>query len=226
MNILIVGDEKLLVKGLKNSLVQEGFDVITAYDGNEALRKVNNKKVDLVILDLMLPGVDGMTVCKRIRKKLDIPIIMLTAKDDHVDKILGLEIGADDYITKPFHTRELIARIKAVLRRFSKNKNEEDIVQFYNFELNLLERTFWLKGSEICLTAKEFDILKILATNPGVVFSREKMFELVWAEVSYDTRTVDVHISKLREKIEEDPSNPQIIKTKWGVGYYLKKDRL
>ena len=216
-NILIVDDEKLLVKGLKNSLIQEGFDVSTAYDGYEALRKVACEKIDLIILDIMLPGIDGMTVCKKIRKTLDIPIIMLTAKDDHIDKILGLEIGADDYITKPFHTRELIARINAVIRRLRKMKKEEEKVEFYNFDV---------KGSEITLTAKEFDIIKILATNPGVVFSREKIFEIVWDEISYDTRTVDVHISKLRDKIEEDPSNPKIIKTKWGVGYYLKKDRL
>lgn len=226
MNVLIVDDEKLLVKGLKNSLVQDGFNVITAYDGQEALDKFDSEKIDLIILDLMLPVIDGMTVCKKIRQRHEIPIIMLTAKDDYIDKTLGLEIGADDYMTKPFHTRELIARIKAVHRRFISNKDKQDVIEFDSFRLNLLERTLYLDEKEIQVTAKEYEILKILVTNRGVVFSRERLYELAWNEMSFDTRTVDVHISKLREKIEQNPSNPQIIKTKWGVGYYIKKEGL
>lgn len=226
MNILLVDDEKLLVKGLRNSLEQDGFKVHVAYDGKEALRIVNYEKIDLIVLDLMLPEIDGMAVCKKVREKMDIPIIMLTAKDDYIDKILGLEIGADDYITKPFHTRELIARIKAVYRRFKKNKNERKIIEFKNLKLYVLEREFYKDDVEVPLTAKEFDILKILFSNQGVVFSRQSLYEYVWNEPGWDTRTVDVHISKLREKVEEDPSNPQIISTKWGVGYYVKRDKL
>lgn len=226
MRILLVDDEKLLVKGLKNSLEQEGFQVYTAYDGREALRIVTHEKIDLIILDLMLPEIDGMTVCKQIRKDYEIPIIMLTAKDDYVDKIMGLEIGADDYMTKPFHTRELIARIKAVYRRLKKYKKNEDIIEIKDLKLYVLERTFYKGEKEIQLTAKEFDILEILFTNQGIVFSRDRLYERVWGEIGFDTRTVDVHISKLREKIEENPSDPQIIKTKWGVGYYIKKDRV
>jgi len=226
LRILLVDDEKLLVKGLKNSLEQEGFEVYTAYDGKEAVRTVEYEKLDLIVLDLMLPEIDGMTVCKKIRENYETPIIMLTAKDDYVDKILGLEIGADDYMTKPFHTRELIARIKAVYRRFEKKKNIQNIIEIGDLKLYVLERTFYKENEEVQLTAKEFDILKILFTNPGIVFSREKLYERVWNELGFDTRTVDVHISKLRDKIELDPSNPQIIKTKWGVGYYLKKGKL
>ena len=224
MNILVVDDEKLLVKGLKSSLLQEGFNVFTAYDGKEALNIVNTEKVDFIILDLMLPGIDGMSLCKMIRTKMDVPIIMLTAKDDYIDKILGLELGADDYMTKPFHTRELIARIKAVYRRLSKRNMEESIIVIDNLKLNILNRSLYKEDIEIPLTAKEYDILKILITNPGRVYSRDYLYELVWDEASYDTRTVDVHISKLREKIEDEPSNPQYINTKWGVGYYFRKE--
>ncbi|MTI46460.1 response regulator transcription factor [Sporosalibacterium faouarense] len=226
MNILLVDDERLLVKGLKNSLEQEGFEVFTAYDGNEAINIVKYEKVDLIVLDLMLPEIDGMTVCKIIRSNKDIPIIMLTAKDDYIDKILGLEMGADDYMTKPFHTRELIARIKAVHRRFKKNQRENNVIKVHNLKLYPLERAFFIDDKEVTLTAKEFDILNIFFSNQGIVFSRQSLYEHVWNEPGLDTRTVDVHISKLREKIEEDPSNPKVILTKWGVGYYVKKDRL
>lgn len=226
MNILVIDDEKLLVKGLKKSLVQEGFNVFTAYDGNEALNIVNTEKVDFIILDLMLPGIDGMSLCKMIRVKMDIPIIMLTAKDDYIDKILGLELGADDYMTKPFHTRELIARIKAVYRRLSKRNIEENIIEIDDLKLDILSRSLYKKETEIPLTSKEYDILKILISNLGRVYSRDYLYELVWGETSYDTRTVDVHISKLREKIEDEPSNPKYINTKWGIGYYFRKERL
>ena len=180
----------------------------------------------MIVLDLMLPVINGMTVCRKIRESYVIPIIILTAKDDYVDKILGLEIGADDYMTKPFHTRELIARIRAVYRRFIDNKDKTKVIKFHNFKLNLLERTLYREGEEILITAKEYGILKILTINLGVVFSREKLYERAWNELSFDTRTVDVHISKLRDKIEQNPSNPKIIRTKWGVGYYIKKEGL
>lgn len=224
MNILIVDDEVLLVKGLKKSLVQEGFSVFTACDGKEALDIVNTEKIDFIILDLMLPKIHGMTLCKMIREKMNIPIIMLTAKDDYVDKILGLEIGADDYITKPFHTRELIARIKAVYRRTNKDSEPGSVIEVDSLKLYIPERALYKDDIEIPLTSKEFDILQLLITNPGRVFTRNTLYELVWNEASFDTRTVDVHVSKLREKIEDNPSNPQYIITKWGIGYYLRKD--
>lgn len=226
MNILIVDDERLLVKGLKNSLTQEGFNVFAAYDGNEALNMLKSEKIDFIILDIMLPGIDGITLCKKIRQNMDVPIIMLTAKDDYIDKILGLEMGADDYVTKPFHTRELIARIKTVYRRLENVKKDESIIQVDDFKLNVLEMTLYRNNAEIPLTAKEFDILKMLMINRGVVFSRDKLFDLVWNELGCDTRTVDVHISKLREKLEPNPSSPEYIRTKWGVGYYFRKDRV
>ncbi|RKD31577.1 response regulator transcription factor [Thermohalobacter berrensis] len=226
LNILVVDDERLLVKGLKSSLERENFNVYVAYDGKKALEVINKEKIDFIILDLMLPEIDGITLCKKIRQKLDIPIIMLTAKDDYVDKILGLEMGADDYITKPFHTRELIARIRAVYRRFNKTKEPDEIIEINGLKFNTLERTLYKGNKEIILTAKEFDLLKILITNRGRVFKREELYELVWDELGYDTRTVDVHIRKLREKIEDDPSNPKYIKTKWGVGYFFRKERV
>jgi|CZCB01.1.fsa_nt_gi DNA-binding response OmpR family regulator len=227
MNILIVDDEQALVKGLKKSLTKEGYNVFTAYDGKEALELINNEKIDCILLDLMLPEIDGITLCKKIRQTMDVPIIMLTAKDDYVDKIVGLEMGADDYVTKPFHTKELIARIKAILRRvnsMSVVKEEEDVIEVGAVKVCASSRTAYLNGKEIPLTAKEFDILYLLMKERGKVFSREMLYELVWHEVSFDTRTVDVHIRKLRQKIEDDPANPYYLKTKWGVGYYFRKD--
>ncbi len=230
MNILLVDDEKLLIKGLKKSLVQEGFQVYEAYDGQQALDQLHNESVDFIILDIMLPVIDGMTLCKKIRQTMDIPIIILTAKDDHIDRILGLELGADDYITKPFHTRELIARIKAVSRRFEtsrlKASNNNHTICTGNLKLNILEQSLFIDENEVLLTSKEYEILNILMTNRGVVFSRDRLFELAWNELSCDSRTVDVHISKLREKIEKDPSNPYFIKTKWGSGYFFRRDSL
>jgi Response regulators consisting of a CheY-like receiver domain and a winged-helix DNA-binding domain len=225
LNILIVDDEKMLVKGLKNSLTQEGYTVFAAYDGKEALNCIRHEKIDFIILDLMLPEMDGMTLCRRIRQVLDTPIIMLTAKDDPVDKILGLELGADDYVTKPFHTRELIARIKSIKRRVDGAPKGQDFLECGELILNKPERSLYRAAQEIPLTAKEFDILEILMSNRGMVFSRDKLFEMVWNELGCDTRTVDVHISNLRDKIEEDPSNPRYILTRWGVGYFFRKDR-
>lgn len=224
MNILIVDDEKLIVKGLQHSLEQNGFKVFTAYDGKQALDMLNSRMIDFILLDIMLPEIDGMTLCKQIRQNSEIPIIMLTAKDDYIDKILGLEFGADDYVTKPFQTRELIARINAVYRRTGKNRNTDNIVEAACLRLNASNRTLHKENKEIVLTSKEFDLLQALMLSPGRVFTRETLFDMVWNENLCDTRTVDVHISHLREKLEEDPSSPQLIKTKWGVGYYFRKE--
>lgn len=223
MNILIVDDEELIVKGLKHSLEQYGFQVYAAYDGKQALEVVNLQQLDFIILDIMLPEIDGITLCRKIREKKDIPIIMLTAKDDFIDKVLGLELGADDYVTKPFNTRELIARINAVHRRYIKKHEEDEVIEIGNLRVNISARTVTKDEHDIALTVKEFDLLKALLKNPGRVFTRENLFDVVWNESIFDTRTVDVHISNLREKIEEDPAKPELIKTKWGVGYYLKR---
>lgn len=226
MNILIVDDEKMIVKGLKHSLEQNGFGVLAAYDGRQALEVINSEKVELIVLDLMLPEIDGMTLCKKIRQTMDIPIIMLTAKDDYIDKILGLEFGADDYMTKPFNTRELIARINAVYRRYGTNKNADEKVRVNDLILNVTCRVLYKRDKEISLTAKEFDLLHTLIRSPGRVFTREKLFEIVWNEYICDTRTVDVHISNLREKLEDDPSSPSYIGTKWGSGYYFRRENV
>ena len=223
MNILIVDDEKLIVKGLKHSLEQNGFCVYTAYDGKQALDIIRFNQLDFILLDIMLPEIDGITLCKRIREKWDIPIIMLTAKDDYIDKVLGLEFGADDYMTKPFNTRELIARINAVYRRYIKKHDDGEILQYGSLKINISSRVAFVGDKEIVLTVKEFDLLKTLIKSPERVFTRENLFDIVWNENIFDTRTVDVHISNLREKIEVDASKPQLIKTKWGVGYYLKR---
>ncbi|GAA0181051.1 response regulator YycF [Clostridium sediminicola] len=226
MNILIIDDEKLLVKGLKKSLEKEGYTVFTAYDGNAALEQLKIREIDFILLDLMLPEIDGMTLCKKIRENRDTPIIMLTAKDDYIDKILGLELGADDYVTKPFHTRELITRIKVICRRLEKSNMDKNIIEAGTLSINENERTVYKNGDSLALTAKEFDILLYLIKNKGRVFSREQLFELAWNEHSFDTRTVDVHVKNLRRKIEDNPSEPTYIKTKWGVGYYFRKDSI
>lgn len=219
--ILIVDDEQLLAKGLKHSLTKEGFEVDTAYDGQEGKNQVEQKEYSLIILDLMLPKIDGMTLCQQIRKMSEVPIIMLTAKGDDVDKILGLEFGADDYMTKPFNTRELIARIKAILRRAVKEyrTNKIDLGDLKIFPTN---RQVVLKGLNIEMTAKEFDLLALLSAHPGRVYTRENLLEMIWGYQFFgDIRTVDVHVRRIREKIEDDPSNPKYIATKWGVGYYF-----
>jgi len=223
--ILIVDDEPLLVKGLKYSLEQDGYEISTAFDGEEALNKVKEKKMDLILLDLMLPKVDGLQVCQQVRLTSQIPIIMLTAKGEDMSKILGLEYGADDYLTKPFNILELKARIKAVLRRYQSMDQpiEERVIRIDDFKINTLGRKVSLKGEEVNLTAKEFDLLLLLASNPGKIYSREELLEIIWGyEYFGDLRTVDVHIRRLREKIEINSSSPGYILTKWGVGYYFR----
>ncbi|EOC99797.1 response regulator transcription factor [Caldisalinibacter kiritimatiensis] len=223
--ILIVDDEALLVKGLKYSLEQDDYEVDAAYDGKEALEKAQKQRYDLIILDLMLPGMDGLEVCQKIREKSQVPIIMLTAKGEDINKILGLEYGADDYLTKPFNILELKARIKAILRRVSAQDTKvgEQVIKVDDFTINTLGRKVTVGGKEINLTAKEFDLLLLLATNPGKVFTREELLEIIWGyEYFGDLRTVDVHIRRLREKIEKDSNNYEYILTKWGVGYYFR----
>ncbi|HHV27517.1 MAG TPA: response regulator transcription factor [Tissierellia bacterium] len=223
--ILIVDDEKLFVKGLKYSLEQDDYIIETAFDGKEAIEKVKKKRYDLIILDLMLPGIDGLEVCQKIRQDSQVPIIMLTARGEDINKILGLEYGADDYLTKPFNILELKARIKAILRRVNmKSTNITDqVIQIDDFKINTLGRKLTIHGNEVNLTAKEFDLLLLLAANPGKVFMREELLETIWGyEYFGDLRTVDVHIRRLREKIEEDSGQPEYILTKWGVGYYFR----
>lgn len=223
--ILIVDDEPLLVKGLKYSLEQDGYKITTAFEGEEALEKATNENFDLILLDLMLPKIDGLEVCQRIRQNSQTPIIILTAKGEDMNKILGLEYGADDYLTKPFNILELKARIKAVLRRvqYFENSITDKVIKIDDFTINTLGRKVTVRGEEISLTAKEFDLLMLLATNKGKVYSREELLEIIWGyEYFGDLRTVDVHIRRLREKIEKNSSQPEYILTKWGVGYYFR----
>jgi len=224
--ILVVDDEKLIVKGIRFSLEQDGFEVDVAYDGEEALEKVKYNQYDLLLLDVMLPKMDGFQVCTQIREFSDLPIIMLTAKGDDMDKILGLEYGADDYITKPFNILEVKARIKAIIRRIEKKKKKEDSTKVIikgEMRIDCDSHRVIIAGQEVNLTAKEFDVLELLALNPNKVFSREELLNIVWG-YAYpgDARTVDVHIRRLREKIETNPSDPKYIHTKWGVGYYFR----
>lgn len=222
--LLIIDDEEMLVKGLKLSLEQEGYTVDAAYDGEEGLNKIRTGNYDLVILDLMLPKIDGLTVCREVRTFSNIPIIMLTAKGEDVDKIIGIEMGADDYMAKPFNTRELVARIRALFRRASNpytKRNKE--IKLGDLYINIPDRAVYKNGKEIELTNKEFDILVLLASNPGKLFTKDKLMDLIWGFDFYgDTNTVTVHVRKLREKIEDDPANPKHIFTKWGSGYYMK----
>lgn len=222
MNILVVDDERLIVKGIKGSLEIQGYKVYTAYTGNEALNIINNEKIDFIILDLMLPDIDGMMLCKKIREKYDTPILMLTAKDGDYDKILGFELGADDYMTKPFNVLELIARIKAISRRYKSEKNTS-VLEFADLVINHTERKVYVRDEEVRLTQKEFDMLYLMAKNPGRVFTREEIYDYIWKEEAVDVRTIDVHIKNLREKIEENIKSPKYIMTKWGVGYYFNK---
>ena len=222
--LLIVDDEPLIVKGLKFSLEQDGYDIDVAYDGEEALAQYHLNQYDLILLDVMLPKLDGITVCQRIRENDDTPIIMLTAKGEDIDKILGFEYGADDYITKPFNILELKARIKTILRRSQGGRTEEarQVIAVRNLVINTLNRTVLIDNKEVNLTAKEFDLLQLFASNPGKVFSRENLLETIWKyDYLGDLRTVDVHIRRLREKIENNPGQPDLIRTKWGVGYYF-----
>lgn len=224
--VLVVDDEKLIVKGLRFSLEQDDMEVDCAYDGEEALEYARAKEYDIVLLDVMLPKLDGFQVCQQIREFSNMPIIMLTAKGDDMDKILGLEYGADDYITKPFNILEVKARIKAIMRRTAKKPAEQEkskVVQAGDLTLDCEGRRVSIAGKEINLTAKEFDVLELLVFNPNKVYSRENLLNIVWGyEYPGDVRTVDVHIRRLREKIEENPSEPKYVHTKWGVGYYFQ----
>lgn len=224
--VLVVDDEKLIVKGIRFSLEQDGMEVDCAYDGEEALQMAKNKEYDIILLDLMLPKVDGLSVCQQIREFSSVPIVMLTAKGDDMDKIMGLEYGADDYITKPFNILEVKARLKAIMRRTGKPAAAESksrVVQVGDLVLDCESRRVTIAGKEINLTAKEFDVLELLVFNPNKVYSRENLLDTVWGyEYPGDVRTVDVHIRRLREKIETNPSEPKYVHTKWGVGYYFQ----
>ena len=226
MKILVVDDEALLVKGIRFNLQSEGYDVITGSDGLEAIQLVRDEKPDLVILDVMMPHMDGMTACGKIREFSDVPIILLTAKTDDMDKLMGFDHGADDYITKPFNILELKARIRALLRRAgnTEKKSSDNILSAGPLSLDLDARNAYRSGQLVDLTAKEFDVIEFLMRNPNRVYSREALLDTIWAyEYRSDIRTVDVHIRRLREKLEENPAEPKHILTKWGVGYYFRK---
>lgn len=227
--VLVVDDEKVIVKGIRFSLEQDGMEVDCAYDGEEALEMARKTEYDVVLLDIMLPKLTGFEVCLQIREFSSMPIIMLTAKGDDMDKILGLEYGADDYITKPFNILEVKARIKAIMRRSSgvKNKKQQEensrIFVYDSLRVDAESRRVYIRDHEVNLTAKEFDLLELLIENHNKVFSREKLLGMVWgADYPGDVRTVDVHVRRLREKIEDNPSEPRYIITKWGVGYFFQ----
>ncbi|MCI6629938.1 MAG: response regulator transcription factor [Lachnospiraceae bacterium] len=224
--VLVVDDEKLIVKGIRFSLEQDGMEVDCAYDGEEALAMAGQNTYDIILLDVMLPKLNGFEVCQQIREFSNVPIVMLTAKGDDMDKILGLEYGADDYITKPFNILEVKARLKAIMRRTTTSRKAEadaGILESGEMKLDCDSRRVYISGKEINLTAKEFDVLELLMRNPNKVYGREALLKLVWGtDYPGDVRTVDVHIRRLREKIEANPSEPQFVHTKWGVGYYFK----
>ena len=225
--ILVVEDEKHISDVLKINLEKNGFKVITAYDGEEAFRMAQENTYDMILLDVMLPKMDGFEVCQAIREFSDMPIVMLTAKGDDMDKILGLEYGADDYITKPFNILEVKARIKAIMRR-TQNSNPRErntsVIEQGDLKMECDSRRLYIKGKEINLTAKEFDLLELLVKNENKVYSREDLLNLVWGyEYPGDVRTVDVHVRRLREKVESNPSEPKFIHTKWGVGYFYSQ---
>ena len=225
--ILVVDDEKLIVKGIKFSLEQDEMDIDVAYDGEEALNLIKKNDYDLAVLDVMLPKMDGLQVCREVREFSNLPIIMVTAKGEDMDKIMGLEYGADDYIVKPFNILELKARIKAILRRSVKKVDINEAPKSNTLEIRGLKvdfdsRRVFINGKETNLTAKEFDMLVLFMENPGKVYSRETLLDTIWGyDYPGDARTVDVHVRRLREKIEEKPSEPKYIYTKWGVGYYF-----
>ncbi len=224
IKILLVDDEPLMIKGLKYTLEKDGYETLTAQDGEEALQIFRTQPVDLILLDVMLPKLDGITVCQRIREVSNVPIIMLTAKGEDMDKILGLEYGADDYMTKPFNILEVKTRIKTILRRAGQFTAQEDanVFKVRDLEVNIINRSVSLGSEDIRLTAKEFDLLQLFLNHRGKVFTREEMLDAVWKnDYSGDARTVDVHIRRLREKIERNPTQPEFIFTKWGVGYYF-----
>ena len=221
--VLVVDDEKLIVKGIRFSSEQDGMEVDCAYDGEEALQKAKDNEYDIILLDVMLPKLTGFEVCQQIREFSNVPVVMLTAKGEDMDKILGLEYGADDYITKPFNILEVKARLKAIMRRTNRKEKVEDenILEGKDMRLDREGRRVYINGKEINLTAKEFEVLELLMLNPNKVYGRENLLKLVWgSDYPGDVRTVDVHIRRLREKIETNPSEPKYVHTKWGVGYY------
>lgn len=224
--ILVVDDEKSIVKGIKFGLVQDDYDVDVAYDGQEALDKAKEGDFDLIVLDVMLPKMDGLSVCQQIREFSNVPVIMLTAKGEDMDKILGLEYGADDYMTKPFNILELKARIKAIMRRASSSNGPQDeyqVLKSGDIKLEVESRRVFVIDTEVNLTAKEFDLLELFLNHPNKVYSRENLLNVVWGyDYPGDVRTVDVHVRRLREKVEPNPSEPAYIHTKWGVGYYFQ----
>ena len=222
--VLVVDDEKLIVKGIRFSLEQDGMEVDCAYDGQEALDLATANHYDMILLDVMLPKLDGFEVCQSIREFSTVPIVMLTAKGDDMDKILGLEYGADDYITKPFNILEVKARIKAIMRRTNKPETEAKVLNFGDLTINEEYRRVYVSDKEINLTSREFDVLEFLVSTPGKVYNRSELLHAIWGEdFPGDERTVDVHVRRLREKIEEDPGQPRYVFTKWGSGYYNKR---
>jgi len=226
LKILVIDDEKLLVKGIKFNLENEGYEVDAAYDGAEGLEMIRTGGYDLVLLDLMLPSMSGHEVCARVREFSTVPIIMLTAKDDDSDKIMGFESGADDYLTKPFNMVELKARIRALLRRAGATSRQSRVQNDGEIYINYNSRNAVVNGQEIELTTKEFELLDQLMKTPGRVYSRDAILNLIWGyDYLGDLRTVDVHIRRLREKIEPDPANPIYVMTKWGIGYYFKEQK-
>lgn len=227
MRALVVDDEKLIVKGLKFSLEQEGYEVDCAYDGQEAIDKAKETEYDIILLDLMLPIYNGYEVCQHIREFSDMPIVMLTAKGEDMDKILGFENGADDYITKPFNILEVKARIKAIIRRNKRKAamvpQEPKVIESGKMKLDIEAKRLYIDRVEVNLTVKEFDILKLLAENPGKIYSRDQLLTIIWgSKYPGDARTVDVNVRRLREKIEENPAKPEYVHTKWGMGYYFQ----
>ena len=223
--ILVVDDEKVLVKGIKFNLENEGYQVEVGYDGEEAVEQARTGQFDLIILDLMMPKIDGLQACMKIREFSNVPVIMLTARGEDADKIIGFECGADDYITKPFNILELKARVRALLRRAGQTAQKEknaNRLERGAIAIDVDQRAAWKNGQRVDLTAKEFDLIELFLRNPGRVYSRENLLNLVWGyEYIGEFRTVDVHVRRLREKLEPDPANPEYILTKWGVGYYF-----
>ena len=220
---LVVDDEKVIVKGIRYSLEQDGMEVDCAYDGEEALAQAKESHYDIILLDVMLPKLTGFEVCQQIREFSTVPIIMLTATGDDMDKILGLEYGDDDYITKPFNILEVKARIKAIMRRMQKREAAPSVMVFEDLKINEEYRRVLVKDREINLTSREFEVLELLASAPGKVYSREELLKTIWGEdYPGDVRTVDVHVRRLREKLERNPSEPRYVRTKWGTGYYFQ----
>lgn len=223
MKILVVDDEALLVKGIRFNLQNEGYEVVTGSDGGEAVELARDPEVSLIVLDVMMPVLDGMEACQRIREFSDVPIIMLTAKADDMDKLMGFEHGADDYLTKPFNILELKARIRALLRRTKRAPARSTRITAGSIAIDPAERNAYKNGRRVELTAKEYDLVELLIQNPNRVYSRENLLDIIWGyEYRSDIRTVDVHIRRIREKLETNPAEPEHVMTKWGVGYYFK----